>query len=1159
MGKGLLLTVSSFKLLCYYLEWSAQSFENIRFYPENIDPYLCTHLVFSPGTRTDQVTEWKDEPLYKKFNDLKDKNKKLKTLLQFGIKRFTDMATTRENRERFISAIIIFLRKQRFDGLDLDWRLPAHRGSSKHDKQHFTFLAKELFEAFEAEAETSGQDRLLLTAAVASNKKVVDWDYEVAEMSQYLDLISVMTFNFHGVWNAETGHNSPLYRGSEDYGPQMYFNIEYILNYWRDKGAPAEKLLVGFPTYANSYTLKTSQTGVGAPVSGGGDRGPYTVKPGFLSYSEVCLFLKNATIKFIDDQKVPYAFQGNQWVGYDDQQSFTTKAQWVKDNNFGGAMLWALNLDDYSGSYCNQGSYPLAKTLKAVLNTVSSFKLLCYYLEWSAQSFENIRFSPENIDPYLCTHLVFSPGTRTDQVTEWKDEPLYKKFNDLKDKNKNLKTLLQFGIKRFTDMATTRENRERFISAIIIFLRKQRFDGLDLDWRLPAHRGSSKHDKQHFTFLAKELFEAFEAEAETSGQDRLLLTAAVASNKKVVDWDYEVAEMSQYLDLISVMTFNFHGVWNAETGHNSPLYRGSEDYGPQMYFNIEYILNYWRDKGAPAEKLLVGFPTHANSYTLKTSQTGVGAPVSGGGDRGPYTVKPGFLSYSEVCLFLKNATIKFIDDQKVPYAFQGNQWVGYDDQQSFTTKAQWVKDNNFGGAMLWALNLDDYSGSYCNQGSYPLTKTLKAVLNTGNSVSSFKLLCYYLEWSAQSFENIRFSPENIDPYLCTHLVFSPGTRTDQVTEWKDEPLYKKFNDLKDKNKKLKTLLQFGIKRFADMATTRENRERFISAIIIFLRKQRFDGLDLDWRLPAHRGSSKHDKQHFTFLAKELFEAFEAEAETSGQDRLLLTAAVASNKKVVDWDYEVAEISQYLDLISVMTFNFHGVWNAETGHNSPLYRGSEDYGPQMYFNIEYILNYWRDKGAPAEKLLVGFPTYANSYTLKTSQTGVGAPVSGGGDRGPYTVKPGFLSYSEVCLFLKNATIKFIDDQKVPYAFQGNQWVGYDDQQSFTTKAQWVKDNNFGGAMLWALNLDDYSGSYCNQGPYPLAKTLKAVLNTGRGNAGAQHRCSGKPNGFYPIPNAPGKFYNCDNRQTEMMNCAAPLTYDHRCHCCLQQKMTTFAIE
>ena len=39
-----------------------------------------------------------------------------------------------------------------------------------------------------------------------------------------------------------------------------------------------------------------------------------------------------------------------------------------------------------------------------------------------------------------------------------------------------------------------------------------------------------------------------------------------------------------------------------------------------------------------------------------------------------------------------------------------------------------------------------------------------------------------------------------------------------------------------------------------------------------------------------------------------------------------------------------------------------------------------------------------------------------------------------------------------------------------------------------QAKWLKDNEFGGAVVWAVDLDDFSGEFCDIGPYPLLQTL-----------------------------------------------------------------------
>lgn len=48
-------------------------------------------------------------------------------------------------------------------------------------------------------------------------------------------------------------------------------------------------------------------------------------KYNFLSLLQICTFLQGGSVHWIDDQKVPYAIKGNEWVGFDNRQSFEIK------------------------------------------------------------------------------------------------------------------------------------------------------------------------------------------------------------------------------------------------------------------------------------------------------------------------------------------------------------------------------------------------------------------------------------------------------------------------------------------------------------------------------------------------------------------------------------------------------------------------------------------------------------------------------------------------------------------------------------------------------------------------------------------------------------------------------------------------------------------
>ncbi len=52
----------------------------------------------------------------------------------------------------------------------------------------------------------------------------------------------------------------------------------------------------------------------------------YTREAGFLAYYEICQKLQMGwTRVWNEEQKVPYAYNGNEWVGYEDIQSLKFK------------------------------------------------------------------------------------------------------------------------------------------------------------------------------------------------------------------------------------------------------------------------------------------------------------------------------------------------------------------------------------------------------------------------------------------------------------------------------------------------------------------------------------------------------------------------------------------------------------------------------------------------------------------------------------------------------------------------------------------------------------------------------------------------------------------------------------------------------------------
>lgn len=116
--------------------------------------------------------------------------------------------------------------------------------------------------------------------------------------------------------------------------------------------------MFGVPSYGRTFTLTNpSETALLSPAMGAGRAGPYTNLDGFLSLYEICLNQQNGWTVVTDPtgKMGPYAYSGDQWVGWDDIDMTIKKVQYAMSKGVGGIMFWELSLDDFNG-LCNMGA-----------------------------------------------------------------------------------------------------------------------------------------------------------------------------------------------------------------------------------------------------------------------------------------------------------------------------------------------------------------------------------------------------------------------------------------------------------------------------------------------------------------------------------------------------------------------------------------------------------------------------------------------------------------------------------------------------------------------------------------------------------------------------------------------------------------------------------
>ena len=130
---------------------------------------------------------------------------------------------------------------------------------------------------------------------------------------------------------------------------------------------------------------------------------------------------------------------------------------------------------------------------------------------------------------------------------------------------------------------------------------------------------------------------------------------------------------------------------------------------------------------------------------------------------------------------------------------KGNQWIGFDTPSSIKRKMNYVKTKKLGGAMIWAIDLDDYLGA-CGS-KWPLLSTMNHELRRKNicvylsrtifKACSFNTTIYFILFSALGSElGIEVDNEIIE--------IAPILIEDQdESKEEDSSEYNEYNDSND--------------------------------------------------------------------------------------------------------------------------------------------------------------------------------------------------------------------------------------------------------------------------------------------------------------------------------------------------------------------------
>lgn len=253
----------------------------------------------------------------------------------WGADGFSDACLTEEGRTTLAGSLLSLMDECGFVGIDVDWEYPGVPGtgivSREEDVENWYALLALLREGLDEREVLHGRKYHLSVALGAGDSQLAVLD--PARLSQLIDQAVVMAYDLAG-FDRITGHHSGLYP-NEDRPMSGARAVKTLVN----GGLPAEKILLGMPAYGRVWRQ----------VSGGGDgldQRANTSGNKTISFDELLRLEGEGYTRYFDDQaKVPWWFDGTNFVSGDDDRSIAYKGRWVVENGLQGIAVWQYTQD----------------------------------------------------------------------------------------------------------------------------------------------------------------------------------------------------------------------------------------------------------------------------------------------------------------------------------------------------------------------------------------------------------------------------------------------------------------------------------------------------------------------------------------------------------------------------------------------------------------------------------------------------------------------------------------------------------------------------------------------------------------------------------------------------------------------------------------------
>jgi chitinase len=316
--------------------------------------------------------------------------------------------------------------------------------------------------------------------------------------------------------------------------------------------------------------------------------------------------------------------------------------------------------------------------------------------------------------------------------------------------------------------------------------------------------------------------------------------------------------------------------------------------------------------------------------------------------------------------------------------------------------------------------------------------------------------------------------DSIDVWRLSHINYAFVDIKDNSAwlhnETTDTVNLRKLSELKRINPDLKILISIGgwtwSKNFSDATLTDTSTRSFALSAVDIVSKYNLDGVDIDWEYPGMMGDSNiyrpEDKQHYTFLFKELREGLDSLSLITNM-KYYVTTAVGGSQSYIDHT-EMDKVQQYTDYINIMSYDYAGSWDSVSGHHTNLYVSS---GDSDQYSAHRSIQAFIAAGVPAAKIVIGMAFYGKGWQMESTDN------NGLYRKALKSARGGGFTYLKDSLVNKNGYKEYWDAAaKAPYLFSAEKkiFISYDNERSVKAKCKYVKQHHLGGAMFWEYNSD-----------------------------------------------------------------------------------------